>query len=314
MEKHTSKHFVLQLGALASLYLSLAFFVTMLFSVINIAYPDVTNYAWETASAHDMVRMGIAVVIVFFPTYLFLTRRVNTIRRETGNVVYLELTKWLIYLSLLVGGGVLLSDLVTLIITFLNGEITTRFILKVLVVLVVIGAAFYYYVQDAKGWWTIHERQSKKFGAVMTALVLAGLCVAFFYTETPAEVREGKLDERQIMDLQSIQWRVQDFAVTERRLPASLGELKGQTLPNAPENRSAYEYKANENGFILCATFAQPSQADNGYYGPSIAKTDPYAEDIYLANPDAWQHEAGAVCFDRVVNGLEGVASTTTKR
>jgi hypothetical protein len=36
----------------------------------------------------------------------------------------------LVYLSLLVGGGVLLGDLVAVILAFLNGEITTRFILK----------------------------------------------------------------------------------------------------------------------------------------------------------------------------------------
>jgi hypothetical protein len=48
----------------------------------------------------------------------------------------------LVYLSLLVGGGVLLGDLVAIILAFLNGEITTRFILKAGVLLVVVGAAF----------------------------------------------------------------------------------------------------------------------------------------------------------------------------
>ncbi|MEN9922388.1 MAG: hypothetical protein RL097_665, partial [Candidatus Parcubacteria bacterium] len=39
MENHTAKHFVLQLGSLASLYLSLSFLLVLLFGVINLIFP-----------------------------------------------------------------------------------------------------------------------------------------------------------------------------------------------------------------------------------------------------------------------------------
>ncbi len=102
MENHTAKHFVLQLGSLVSLYVSLGFLLALLFSIINIVYPDAIDDYWTIESNHDTVRVGIAMLVVFFPTYLVLTRTVNKIRRSAGGTdTYLSLTKWLVYLSLL---------------------------------------------------------------------------------------------------------------------------------------------------------------------------------------------------------------------
>ena len=126
MEHNTAKHFVLQLGSLVSLYLSLTFLLVLLFGAINIIFPDAADYVWEVESAQSQIRIGIAMVIVFFPTYLLITRIVNQARRKEQNGAYLGLTKWLIYLSLLVGGLVLLIDLVVVIMTFLEGEISER--------------------------------------------------------------------------------------------------------------------------------------------------------------------------------------------
>jgi uncharacterized protein YacL len=153
MENTTPKHFVLQLGSLISLYISLGFLLGLLFGIINLKFPDATEGYWALESASSAVRLGIAMVIVFFPTYLILTRLVNKLRRQEKNGSYLNLTKWLVYLSLLVGGGVLLGDLVAVIMTFLEGEITQRFIFKALAVLVVVGLAFHYYILDARGFW-----------------------------------------------------------------------------------------------------------------------------------------------------------------
>ncbi len=188
MENHTARHFVLQLGSLASLYLSLSFLLVLIFGVINLAFPDATNGYWEIESAHQGVRIGFAMVIVFFPTYLILTRTVNKLRRTETSGAYLSLTKWLVYLSLLVGGGVLLGDLVTVIMTFLEGEITQRFILKAAAVFVVIGAAFHYYILDARGFWLKNEAKSVQFAYGAIAVVIASLAYGFTSIEAPTEV------------------------------------------------------------------------------------------------------------------------------
>jgi hypothetical protein len=298
MENHTAKHFVLQLGSLVSLYLSLGFLLTLLFGIINIMFPDATNDYWMVESAHSNVRLGIAMVIVFFPTYLVLTRLVNNMRRTEKDGEYLSLTKWLVYLSLLVGGGVLLGDLVAVIMYFLEGEITQRFILKAFAVLVVVGAAFHYYILDSRGFWLKNEQKSVMFAMGTIVAVIAALGFGFANIETPTAVREQKLDATQVSDLQQIQWRVQDYAMTNKKLPESLDQLGEPVTPTAPEDRPAYRYSVTTEGFELCATFNQKSTEAEMMYGSAAMPTD---TKMMIQNPDNWQHGTGEACFKRVV-------------
>lgn len=313
MENHTAKHFVLQLGSLVSLYLSVSFLLVLLFGLINIVFPDVTEGVWGVESASSSVRIGIAMTMVFFPTYLMLTRIVNKSRRKDNKANYIGLTKWLVYLSLLVGGGVLLGDLVAVIMTFLNGDITQRFILKAVAVLVIVGAAFYYYLLDDRGYWLKNEKQSIRFGIGATVVVLVSLVYGFANIATPTEVRERKLDNTQISDLQDIQWHVQDYLNINGELPKTVAELyKGLPVPEAPEGRSAYRYEVTDAGFNLCATFSAQSLPGEYAYVTKPVMVDRVPTEIttdgkvvnqspVIINPDNWEHNTGEVCFERVV-------------
>lgn len=300
MENHTAKHFVLQLSSLISLYLTLSFLIVLLFGAINILYPDPVNGYWETEGAIESVRIGIAVLIVFFPTYLVLTRTVNKSRRENTGGMYLSFTKWLIYLSLLISGLVLLGDLVTVVMTFLNGEITQRFILKAVTVLVVVGAAFHYYILDARGFWLKHEDKSIMFAIGAGVVVISAVLFGFTQIGSPSTVREQKLDDKQVEDLRMIQSQVQQYYILNNALPENLDAVATLApLPSAPEDRPAYRYNKTEKGFELCATFAQSSVP--GRYTDYYA---PIEEKGVIRNPENWQHDEGEVCFERVVNQL----------
>ncbi|MEY3784034.1 MAG: hypothetical protein RLZZ230_356 [Candidatus Parcubacteria bacterium] len=318
MENHTAKHFVLQLGSLISLYLSVSFLLVLLFGLINILFPDATEGVWGLESASNSVRIGIAMTFVFFPTYLILTRIVNKTRRKDTKSNYLGLTKWLIYLSLLVGGGVLLGDLVTVIMTFLDGDITQRFVLKALAVSIIVGAAFYYYLLDAKGYWLKEEKKSVRFGIGAAVIVLISLVYGFMNIATPTEVREKKLDDTQITNLQDMQWHIQDYLTLKNELPKTVAELyKGVPVPEAPEGRAAYRYEIIDTGFMLCATFMANSETGRyandpmmnpvsvGDFKPTAVNLDgTIAESVktkIVINPDNWEHGTGEVCFERVV-------------
>lgn len=299
MENNTAKHFVLQLGSVISLYLSVSFLLVLLFSIINLLIPSATESYWQIESNSDSVRLGIAMLLVFFPTYIVLTRRVNILRRKESTTEYLGITKWLMYLSLLVGGGVILGDLVAIILAFLNGELTTRFILKAVTLLAVVGAAFFYYIRDTQGYWLKEEKASKLFGAIVSLAVVGSLTTGFFFIETPAAVRELRLDETQITDLQNIQWRISEsLAVASGTLPATLEEaFAGFPVPTAPEDRPAYSYEIIANGFKLCATFSHNSTEDANAFPPmTIADNG-----SFIKNPDNWMYKEGRYCFDRVV-------------
>lgn len=298
MENNTAKHTVLQFGSLVTLYISISTLIVLLFSIINLQFPDSIESYWDIESASSSVRYAIAMLIVFFPTYIVLTRNVNQIRRKETNQSYLGITKWLVYLSLLVGGGVLLGNAVALILGFLEGELTTRFLLKSATLFVVVGAAFYYYLQDARGYWMTKEKESKLFGVAMATVVLVSMVLGFTYTETPAEVRELKTDAQQIQDLQQIQWRIEEVININgtSSLPVTLDVVYNTgVIPEAPEGREAYSYEVTEDGFALCATFSADSTANVDMWGPSFDTTRP------IKNADNWSYEKGRYCFERVV-------------
>jgi len=300
MENHTAKNFVLQLGSLITLYLSLTFLLVLLFSIINIKFPDSIDGYYSIESYNQGARIGIAMLVVFFPVYLVLTRKVNNIRRQETNSTYLGLTKWLVYLSLLVGGGVLLGDLVAVIMGFLNGELTTRFVLKAAVLFVIVGVAFYYYLQDAKGYWIDHEKGSVNFGRGMFLVVLLSLIIGSFNIDTPKVVREMKIDETQVRDLQDIQWRIEDYIRQNEVLPSALEELyvEGTKAKTSPEDREEYVYEITDEGFKLCATFLHSTEMNNN----SMIRPYYPDENTIIKNPNNWEHGEGRVCFDRVVN------------
>lgn len=288
MQSNTAKHFALQLGSLISLYLSVSFLLVLLFGIINIRFPDEAFDYYSFESAASSIRLGIAMVIVFAPTYLILTRLVNRMRRAEPTGTYLTLTKWLIYLSLLIGGGALLGDLVAVIMAFLEGELTLRFLLKAFAVLVVVGSAFYYYILDARGVWLQQERSSVYFGVAAGLVAIAAVAFGFMQIDPPAAVREQKLDAQQISDLEQVQWRIQNYFDVNDSLPESLSDLPGDVAPDAPAGREAYSYRKTEKGYELCATFAEPS-----------------SQDQYAYSFD-WSHKEGRACFERNPEGMSG--------
>jgi hypothetical protein len=297
----TPRNFALQLGALAALYASLASLITLLFSVVTIALPDAAESYWQAESASESIRFAFASLIIFFPTYLALTRSVNTIRRRADDGAYLSLTRWLIYLSLFVGGAIILGDAVAVVYGFLNGELTLRFFLKALILATVVGSAFTYYLFDAKGYWQTHERQSINCGMVAMVVVIASLVLGFYFMESPSEVRERRIDDNQLNDLRDMQYRIQDYLVTEGALPATLEDAYtvGE-VPTAPESRSDYRYERTGDGFQLCAEFGTASEREQYPSAPPMKPTG--SEQPYIENPDNWQHEAGEWCFTRNVN------------
>ncbi len=293
-----AKHFALQLGALISLYVSITSAIVLLFGIINLMIPDAAASIWENEGSMSSIRFSIATLVVFFPVYLWLTRVVNKMRRS-GDGGYLGLTKWLIYLSLLIGGLVLLGNFVSVIYTFLNGELTTRFLLKALALFVIVGSAFTYYMLDARGHWQKNEQMSIRFGALAAVFAVAMVVTGYTQIQGPDVVREMRIDERQITDLQDMQWRIEEHIRLEKEAPADLTTVYGEMeVPTAPEGRNPYRYERTGEGFNLCADFVEPTPKEQYSYAK------PYAPEMgaIILNPNNWEHPAGDYCFERVIS------------
>lgn len=293
-----ARNVVVQLGSLIALYVSLSSFVALVFGIINILLPDTldTFSYMRYESAADSIRFSIAFLIVFFPAYLVLTRLSHQYIRLGGEGLSSKLVTWLIYLSLLVGGGVLLGDLVALILSFLNGELTLRFVLKALVLFTVVGSAFAYYFLEVRGYWYTHEQQSKMLGALAAAVAVAVIIFGFFSINPPEEQRALLFDQERIDDLSEIQSNIGEYFRVKEMLPEKLEDLEvigfGYEIPVDPETEEPYMYTwTSRNSFQLCATFSTHS-----------TETEQFVKPRGYGFSGSWEHGAGEVCFSRTID------------
>lgn len=293
---NTPRNFALHFGSLIFLYVSIAMLISLLFGLVNLAYPDdVTDYYYTFMSENDQIRNAFATLVVFFPAYILLTRQFNKIHR-TDKTAYTLAGKWIVYLSLLIGVVVLLGDVVLVIQDFLNGELTIRFVWKTVILFGIIGSAVTYYLFDVRGYWDMHERTSQWAGVVATVFVVASMIFALTQIESPKTMRELRTDEIQIQDLQNIQYVIESSAQLSHQVPADLDAVfTNGAIPIAPAGREPYRYtKTSDRTFSICATFVHPSIGSN---------RDTVA--IWNTEMNAlsdWSHDTGLVCFDREIH------------
>lgn len=296
----TPKDFFLHLGAMATLYISAVSFLILTFEYIDTLFPDVLEYYRDPFSG--TMRFAMASLIIIFPLYVILTRLVNTDLRANPEKRNLGVRKWLVYLTLFVAGATLVVDLIALINTFLGGDLTTRFALKVLSVLVVIGGAFLYYLYDLRGRWMTHEGQSKGIGALVSLAVVAAIVGGFFVVGSPMDQRFFRIDQQRVNDLQSIQWQVVNYWQQKEKLPATLADLEdpisGFIVPRDRETKDAYGYVAKGPlTFEVCANFSA-----KGVGMGSRTVAEPAGLSPAGIEGGNWSHDIGETCFSRTID------------
>lgn len=129
-----------------SLFLAAFNLGAILFELIEKALPDPAGPAYSARS----LRWGVSFVVVSFPLFLYLTVRMERELKSDPAKRASKVRRWLTYLTLFVAAGFLVGDLVALIFQFLEGELTGRFLLKILVVAAIAGTAFTYYLNDLR--------------------------------------------------------------------------------------------------------------------------------------------------------------------
>ena len=118
---------------------------SLFFTLIERMFPDpVISQPFRNANIE--LSGAMASLIVAFPIYLITTRLI--IHDVDANPEKLEsgVRKWLTYIALLLAAGVFIGDLITFLSYFLRGELTPRFMLKVITVLAIAGGVFWYYL------------------------------------------------------------------------------------------------------------------------------------------------------------------------
>lgn len=298
-KRNIPRDLFLHLLAVVTLYWAAISFVTLIWQFINNWFPDVlTNYYSSTASL-SLIRFAVSAIIIVFPVFILVSWYLNKIYRREAAVRESKIRKWLIYLTLFIASLIIIGDLVDTVNTLVGGEITIRFILKALSVILVAGIIFGYYLDDVRR--EVPTNSAKYFAWITGVLVLAVVVGAFVVVGSPSSARLIQFDQQKVSDLSNIQNQVVNYWQRKGALPNYLSDLNdsisGFVAPTDVQTKASYEYNLKDAAnlsFELCANFNKPTQpSTNGV--PAI-----YFNNSGIAQN--WDHTAGRVCFERTID------------
>lgn len=298
--KSSPKDVFLNLLVIVTLYSSASSFLALIFQYINILVPDpLTQSRWDVFSYYSTARWAIAVLVVAFPIYALVSRYLEKDYKKEPEKRAIRIRKWLLYFTLFVAALIMMGDLIGLIYNFLEGELTLRFILKVLSIFFVSGAIFFYYLSDIRTHKISRGMEYFVYGII--SIVSISVILGFFIIDSPKEKRLRDSDQARVQNLQYIQSEIINHFLAKDQLPGTLGDLrKDISLPTDPETRMPYAYNVkNKNTFELCASFSLPSLPAEGkdmaIQTPAYGPYGPYDESY-------WDHEAGTKCFTKEID------------
>ncbi len=301
--KVTPKDFFLWTGAMVGLYGSVVSFITLLFAYIDNAFPDALSgnyYNYDPYSGS--IRFAMASLIVLVPVTILLLQiiRKDITRDHTKEDLWVR--RWALFLTLFLAGLAMVIDGITLINYFLGGELTTRFALKVAVILLVAAGVFMHFLADYWGYWIKFPGKARSVGIAAGVLVFLSIVSGFFIIGSPASVRLQRFDSQKVSDLQNIQWQIINYYQTKGVLPTELAQvadpISGNFIPKDPQSSVDYVYrvKTAPYTFELCATFNKDS-----IEGMNSEMDRPFPASIG-GEGENWAHGVGEKCFERTLD------------
>lgn len=133
-----------------TLYVSAFGLGNLLFQLVNLAFPDPLWPPEMFEHIAAAVRWAIASLVVAAPIFVYMAR-VNARALAASPLKRTSpVRQWLTYLTLAVAAAVLVGDGTNLVYSLLAGELTTRFVLKALIIGAIAGTAFLYYLRDLR--------------------------------------------------------------------------------------------------------------------------------------------------------------------
>lgn len=155
----SAKEAFVYLVLFSTLYMSAYYLGSLVFDFINRAFPDPAQqtFAGSEEYARQSMRWAVSALVVAFPVFLYTTLLTDRAVRRDPVRRASKVRRWLTYLTLFIAASALIGDVTTLVYNALGGELTVRFILKILTVALIAGTAFTYYLRDLR----LDEKESQ---------------------------------------------------------------------------------------------------------------------------------------------------------
>ncbi len=319
------------LGIGISLITSITNLLQVIFAAVNRKFIDVLNYNQYVDTTQSDVRFAIASLVVMFPIYVGLSWYVA---KDIQKFLYkqdITIRKIMIYLTLFVGILTLIGTLVSVIYTYLGGELSVQFGLKAAAVFVVALGVFSYYYYSLKRDYSKEAMIPAVITIITSALVIAAVVWSISIIGTPSAMRAKKIDSTRLSDISRIQQEVFNHFQTTEKLPVTLEELnnafQGYAVPTDPITKESYTYKVLQQPafkmnyttnkkelvspatFELCAKFDTTREYDARgqavpVKGGPVSTDAMFSASNYYYEGDQssfWNHGVGETCFKRVI-------------
>jgi len=297
--KTTPRDVFLHALMIVSLAILMVSITSILFSFIEFWIPDAIDSWRSTSGIHGEIRGFMSAIIISLPVFLGISKLIEGDLSKNPAKHKLGIRKWLLYITLFVASIILIIDGIVLVQAFLAGELTLRFFLKILTVLVAAGGVFSFYLWALKRTGKDGSPYPKQAAIALIVVVVAVIVSGFMIIGPPSEQRNIRLDEERVQDLSSIQYAVVDYYSENKELPASLDILEDQGRVyegiKDPETGAVYTYTiTGDMTFELCATFSTESDEDSSI-----------RSEYGVKGGSSWKYTTGENCFERTIDPEE---------
>ncbi|MBV8281162.1 MAG: hypothetical protein JO347_03750, partial [Candidatus Eremiobacteraeota bacterium] len=179
----------------------------------------------------------------------------------------------------------LIGDAVSVITSFLTGDLTSRFLLQALVLLFIAGGVFWYYLGTVRSN-APNPMRDRWFGVAAAVVVCAFVVMGFLLTGSPSRIRAREMDNTRLQRLSEISYELHQRVAPKPegeglKLPTSLDQVlslsRNDTVDPITDKPFEYIPAAVGTKYELCATF------DDSGSSPNAAAI--------------WTHPAGHHCF-----------------
>lgn len=299
--------------------------IMIIFSVIDVLIKE--NISNSNYYNYSDLHSSIALISITLPLHLVLSyyiRKEHIKNIKEGNSPVKKFTIGATVIASLIA---ICGSLFSIIYQYLEGEISSRFIAKVIFSLILSIILFLYYrLIYTKGQLGTIKYQNI-FGILSSIFIISACIYSIVLTGSPDLIRKQKLDEIRLNNLSSIQQSVLSYWQNYKLLPNDLvsmtNAMSNTAVPKDPKSNEPYEYEivtqskvvnniTSSATFKICAKFE--TIRDNSKKFEEL-KTQDYSKynsikdnefNSYYPMDESpfWNHKAERTCFIRTIDPM----------
>jgi hypothetical protein len=287
--------FLYMLSLVALVFISLSTGM-IIFQLINKYVPDILN-KFAGQFSEGALKFAISALIISAPIYYFTMRQISKSLFGGGLDKDSGVRKWLTYLIIFVAFIVMIGWLIGLLTSFLNGELTMKFILKAITAIGISVVVFTYYLYDIRRGEVVGKKDMRVaiyfYGSLV--IIAAAFITALFIVESPTAARNRMIDNSVLDNFNKIDAALNTYYQQNKKLPSSLDVLKGdyyfltdQDLTNPADNTKFEFIVKSTTEYELCTQFLTSNKTNNN-------------NSDYYNYKDRWPHDTGRQCLKQII-------------